>query len=252
MLLPLTAVAVIAIGLGLVRRNDGAVRLTARAESLQARPEPSSTRGPLPATASRVTAKPANLPGAPLHLKPATKSPALVSSAPPGVPEDTSVCANYARDGKIEQATDCYDGIARGTSVAAELALYEKARLESRALGNREQALRSLNEHSARFPKGVLHAEVSMTRIELLTRLGRTKEALLAIENALKGTVGQERGADLYALRGDLLSVQHDCDAAIEDYAEAKRLGVHPSRISAGMKRCEAVTKDAAVESSEP
>jgi tetratricopeptide (TPR) repeat protein len=209
-------------------------------------------RESLPATSSGVTAKAKELPTAPLNLKPATKSAALASSSPRAVPEDTSACASLARDGKFEHATNCYDGIARGTSMAAELALYEKARLESRALGNREQALQSLNEHSARFPKGVLHAEVSMTRIELLTRLGRTKDALLAIESALKGTVGKERGADLYALRGDLLSVQADCDAALKDYAEAKRLGVHPSRIAVGMKRCEAVSKDTSVEVSEP
>jgi tetratricopeptide (TPR) repeat protein len=77
-----------------------------------------------------------------------------------------------------------------------------------------------------------------MTRIELLSRTGRTQEALIAIEHALGGAIGRERGADVLAIRGDIYSAQNRCDKAIEDYARAKQLGVHPSRIAAGEKRC--------------
>jgi len=152
--------------------------------------------------------------------------------------KNTSGCSQMALKGQLEEAADCYSRIAQGNSMAAELALYEKARLESRALGRGAAALATLDEHARRFPHGVLSTEAGLTRIELLTRLGRTNDALDAIEKALSGPIGKERGGDLYALRGELLSSRGDCSGANAAFAMARSHGVPSSRPLAGEKRC--------------
>ena len=152
--------------------------------------------------------------------------------------ETSAVCAVMVRKGQLEQAADCYGRIAQGSSMDAEVALYEKARLESRALGRGGAALATLDEHARRFPAGVLSTEAGLTRIELLTRLGRNDEALRAIETALAGPIGKERGGDLYALRGQILSNRGDCVGANAAFALARSHGVPQSRPLAGEKRC--------------
>ena len=152
--------------------------------------------------------------------------------------KNTSGCSEMALKGHLEEAADCYGRIAQGNSMAAELALYEKARLESRALDRGAAALATLDEHARRFPHGVLSTEAGLTRIELLIRLGRTGGALNAIAKALSGPIGKERGGDLYALRGELLSSRGDCTGANAAFALARSLGVPPSRPLAGEKRC--------------
>jgi len=219
------------------RRSHDEWRTLARAESWVLAAPTAKSVEPIPAAVNITDGKPAK--DRPARAMKSEEKPQSAAATPPSTrAEDTQECASLAREGNIGQATHCYDSIARGSSMAAELALYEKARLESRALGEQQRALDSLNEHSRRFPNGVLAAEVEMTRIELLSRTGRTREALIAIEHALDGAIGRERGADLLAIRGDIYSTQNNCDKATEDYARAKQLGVHPSRIAAGEKRC--------------
>jgi hypothetical protein len=123
--------------------------------------------------------------------------------------------------------------------MSAELALYEKARLESRVLGDQSVALGTLEEHRRRFPSGVLGTEAGLTRIELLVRLGRATEALEAISTAMDGRLGKERGGDLHAMRGDLLVEQGDCPGALREYEQARQGGVHPSRLAKGTARCQ-------------
>lgn len=154
--------------------------------------------------------------------------------------DDTSVCGQLAKTGQYPAAVACYGGVARGNSMGAELALYEKARLEAKALGQSAQALATLDEHARRFPGGVLTTEVELTRIELLSQLGRRAEALQAIERGLGGTLGRERGADLQVLRAELLSTGGDCPAAREAAALARRAGAHASRLKATEQRCPA------------
>jgi len=192
--------------------------------------------------ATAVTAPSVERPPARLESAPSPKSDAHPLDAHP----DPARCAALAHDGRYEAAADCYDRIAHGRSMAAELALYEKARLESRALGRGEAALATLEEHGRRFPHGVLASEVGITRIELLIRLGRADTALGAIEQALKGPLGQERPGDLLALKGDLLSARGDCAAALAALAGAREAGVHGSRLEAGEKRCAAPSGGAA------
>jgi hypothetical protein len=151
---------------------------------------------------------------------------------------DTSVCAQLARGADYEAAAACYGNVARGSSMSSELALYEKARLESKALGRSAAALATLDEHARRFAGGVLATEVGLTRIELLSQLGRSAEALSAIEKGMPGALGRERGGDLLVLRAELLATQGSCVAALEAAQQARGKGIHPSRLEAAERRC--------------
>jgi tetratricopeptide (TPR) repeat protein len=171
-------------------------------------------------------------------------APLLHVKAPPSAKSsaegeaDTARCGKLAQIGHYDEAATCYGNIARGGSMSAELALYEKARIQAKALGKSQEALATLNEHARRFPSGLLGSEVALTRIELLSQLGRREQALTAIEQALNGALGRERGGDLQLLRADLLASKGDCAAALEALAAAKSRGVHPSRTESVERRC--------------
>ena len=169
---------------------------------------------------------------------PRVEKPKASASAAGSADSDTAACVKLAQTADYEAAAACYGKLARGSSMASELALYEKARLESKALGQSARALATLDEHARRFAGGVLATEVGLTRIELLSQLGRRAEALSAIEQGLKGPLGRERGADLLLLRAELLSTQGDCAAALEAAQKARDAGVHPSRLETVERRC--------------
>lgn len=157
---------------------------------------------------------------------------------------DATACDKLAKAGTYQAAVTCYGRVARGSSMAAELALYEKARLESKALGERTLALATLDEHARRFPSGVLTTEVGLTRIELLSQLGRQAEALAAIDQGLRGALGRERGGDLQLMRAELLATRGDCASALAALASARQAGVHPARLEATLRRCPADALD--------
>ena len=190
-----------------------------RAEVSVATPR-SEQAAPLPSEAPRARAK-------------------SVAPKPKASAEQADACAGLARDGRYEDAARCYAEAARSGGMASELALYEKARIEAKALNRAGDALGTLDEYTRRFPRGVLAAEVGMTRIELLIRTGRADAALSAIDVALNGPLGRERAGDLQALRGDLLSARGECELANAAFALARRAGVHPARLEASTKRCQ-------------
>ncbi len=165
---------------------------------------------------------------------------------------DATQCAGLARAEQYAAAVACYDRIASGTSMASELALYEKARLESKALGRPDAALLTLDAHERRFPAGVLSAEVQLSRIELLIQKGSSASALAAIERGMREGLGRERGGDLQALSADLLATRGDCDAARLALSQARSSGVHPSRLAAAARRCEATEAAAASPAAAP
>lgn len=192
----------------------------------------------------RASAEPSNAPAPPVaapasserHKVPrADSSPSAVASA---TEADAAPCATLAKAAAYVDATDCYARIARGSSMTSELALYEKARLEAKALGKPSLALTTLDEHTRRFPGGVLRSEVAFTRIDLLSQLGRRAEALAAIDESLHGALGQERAGDLQAMRAGLLAANRECAAALEAAQAARQAGVHPSRLEAVERRC--------------
>jgi hypothetical protein len=208
------------------------------------RPAPAPTMAPdvwthAPATAPQVPrvdlsgeAKLAQPPTVPSeHPKPLTSAQRESAAAQ---------CGQQAKAGQYEAAAACYGRAARGSSMDAELALYEKARLEAKALGKSALALSTLDEHARRFPGGVLTTEVELTRIELLSQLGRRAEALSAIERGLSGALGRERRGDLLVLRAVLLGAQGDCGAALVAARLARAAGAHPARLEATERRCQA------------
>lgn len=158
--------------------------------------------------------------------------------AQPTTEPDPAACGQLARAADYEGAAACYARIAKGSSMSAELSLYEKARIEAKALGQRERALATLSEHARRFPSGSLGSEVGLTRIELLSQLGRRAEALTAIDEALAGSLGRERAADLQVLRAELLVAEGHCEQARDALAKARSAGAHPTRLESIERRC--------------
>jgi tetratricopeptide (TPR) repeat protein len=204
-------------------------------EQVTLTPEPLKTAPSAPErAASRDTSAPVVPPSAapPSHLKAPPSAKSSEGEA------DTGRCGKLAQGGHYDEAASCYGNIARGGSMSAELALYEKARIQAKALGKSQEALATLNEHARRFPSGLLGSEVALTRIELLSQLGRREQALAAIDRALSGPLGRERGGDLHLLRADLLASRGDCPAALEALVAAKSRGVHPSRTESVKRRC--------------
>jgi tetratricopeptide (TPR) repeat protein len=117
---------------------------------------------------------------------------------------------------------ECYLLEARGNGLAAEVALYEAARLRRDALNDPAGALESLNEHRRRFPAGNLKFEIDLSIAELLPALGRHREALSDIEALLKTPSNVERRGELLLLRGHVLRDGfHDWPGAERAYAGA-------------------------------
>ncbi|HOU89930.1 MAG TPA: hypothetical protein PLU22_02735 [Polyangiaceae bacterium] len=237
--LALVAAAAAVLGVGALvslARSPEAVSFTAEAPPTAPVTSAPTIEGPVPAVQGRHAE--ARRPRAASQAPSAPPSGASSASAPVDPAGDTTACANLVRERRYEEALACYEPIARGDTMSAELALYEQARLESRALGAPERALATLDAHRRRFPGGVLGAEVTLTRIELLARLGRAAEALDASASALAGPLGAERAGDLHALRGDLLADRGDCAGARGEYAAARAAAVHPARLARGEARC--------------
>jgi hypothetical protein len=113
-------------------------------------------------------------------------------------------CARLARAGSAEQARDCYEQLSSGSGMSAELALFEQARLEGKALRRPERALRTLEAHRRRFPQGSLRAEVMLAQIDWLLATGDSTHALEVVDEALASGLLRERTAELERLRTTL------------------------------------------------
>lgn len=124
-------------------------------------------------------------------------------------------------------AERCYTQRASSSSgLSAEAALYELARLRRDVQRDARGALAALNDYRERFPQGSLRNEVGLTRVEILSELGRGSEALAEAEALLASAQGRERAAELYVLRGNIF--RHDLgDAkqAIVEYSRAEAFG---------------------------
>jgi hypothetical protein len=135
-------------------------------------------------------------------------SPSAVSvTKPPIVVEgggSAKGCAQLARAGSAEQARDCYERLSSGSGMSAELALFEQARLEGKALRRPESALRTLEAHRRRFPSGSLRAEVMLAQIDWLLATGDSAHALQIVDEALASGLLRERTSELQRLRASL------------------------------------------------
>lgn len=113
-------------------------------------------------------------------------------------------CAQLARAGSAEQARACYEELSRGSGMSAELALFEQARLEGKALRRPDRALQTLEAHRRRFPQGSLRAEVMLAQIDWLLATGDSAHALQVVDEALASGLLRERTSELERLRTTL------------------------------------------------
>jgi TolA-binding protein len=123
-------------------------------------------------------------------------------------------CASLAAGSAVD-AVACYGRLAGGGGLVAQTALYEHARLLAWQVGDLPEAMSALQEHRRRFPDGALRAEVDLTLVELLPRLGRFREALDKSAALLSQHPRHERAAELHLLRGNILR------ESFEDHARA-------------------------------
>jgi hypothetical protein len=141
------------------------------------------------------------------------------SVAVPSVPLTDATCRAWASQGRPERAVDCYQAIAQGSGIGAEVALYEAARLSTEVLDDAPRALALLQQHSARFPNSVLRVEVQWLEIRSLERAGRLDEALRASEMLLDSAVGRTLAPKLHLLRGRIYAgARRECALALPEY----------------------------------
>jgi hypothetical protein len=151
-------------------------------------------------------------------------APAAAATPPAAAP--AADCLALARAGNARAAERCFADQAAGTGLAAELALYELARLRRDVLGDPGGALAALDDHRARFGRGSLRQEVDMFRVELLARLGHAREALASSAALLASPGGRERAAELHLLRGNVYRQDlADPLSAAREYEQAQAFG---------------------------
>jgi hypothetical protein len=135
-------------------------------------------------------------------------------------------CLDMARRGDPRAAEVCFSQRASGIGLTAEMALYEMARLRRDVMRDAGGALAALDDYRQRFPLGSLRSEVDLSRIELLSQLGHSRDALRESEALLKSPSGQERAGELRLLRGNVfLRDLGDAESAAREYAQAETFG---------------------------
>jgi hypothetical protein len=199
-------------------------------EATLPRPEPSAEpRGRTRAErssrrAAPSAAEPSPLPSANPPRPVLEKGPSAVASAavePAPVPD----CMSLAREGQSRAAEACFVERARGTGLAAEMALHELARLRRDVLADPNGALRALAEYRTRFPAGSLRRELDVSQLELLLQLGRSDDALKQSDELLSSSSSGERASELRLLRGHILRKQSRFAEAVREYELAERGG---------------------------
>jgi hypothetical protein len=91
----------------------------------------------------------------------------------------------------------------RADPVAEEIAAYAGSRARMQA-GDLAGALEALRSCRRRFPRGALQAEVTLSIVELLSRLGRFPEALAESGAFLAAHPDSERAGELHRLRATI------------------------------------------------
>jgi len=169
--------------------------------------EPSPPPAPPPRAksgATRTTAKPVVARVPPVAQAAAPNTGAAHGASGGG---GARACADLARTGDAEAALTCYERLAIGSGMTAELALFERARLEGKALRRPDRALKTLEAYRLRFPHGSLRPEVMLARIEWLVRSDDRERARQAVDEALASGLLRERTAELSRLRDSLRPV---------------------------------------------
>ena len=138
-------------------------------------------------------------------------------------------CLSLARQGDSRGSESCFLERARGGGLAAEMALYELARLRRDVLADANGALQALADYRKRFPNGSLRREVDVSQLELLLQLGRSADALKQSDELLSSSTSGERASELRLLRGHILRKQSRFAEAVREYELAESAGARAS-----------------------
>lgn len=159
---------------------------------------------------------------------PSASPSAAVTPTPMPAPD----CLSLARQGQSRAAESCFSERAQGAGLAAEMALYELARLRRDVLADASGALRALTDYRARFPSGSLRREVDMSQLELLLQLGRSDDALKQSAELIASSSAGERAGELRMLRGQILRKQSRFAEAAREYELAESAGARGGEAS--------------------
>ena len=143
------------------------------------------------------------IPGAPLALPSEPEPPLAPRLLPPpaGIPEPRASSPPPRRP----------VGAAREEISALRAALQRLRRGNDPA-----SALRLLDQYDRRFPRGLLRQEVMVTRVEALLAVGRSDDALRALESLPNSMVTRSR--PLLVARGELRAARGRCGEALVDF----------------------------------
>jgi hypothetical protein len=193
--------------LPVIRAELSARSETKRPEAAAPTPNGQLAPAPTPSTTTPVAAA--------MVLETKSKLPARVRAArqpalapAPLMPEQSNggakACAQLARDGATERALECYRELGNGAGMTAELALFERARIEGKLLRQPQRALLTLESYRQRFPQGSLRGEVMLAQIDWLLAAGDAARARAVVDEALASGLLRERSAELQRLRAKL------------------------------------------------
>jgi hypothetical protein len=152
----------------------------------------------------------ASKPAAPIARASRPRPSAATAPAEGAQPPETGkgssakACAELARQGASQPALDCYLQLANGDGLSAELALFEAARIEGKALRRPGRAVQVLDRYRQRFPDGSLRGEVMLAQIGWLLASGDDERARALVDEALASGLLHERTAELEQLRDKL------------------------------------------------
>jgi len=113
------------------------------------------------------------------------------------------------------------------SAIAVEQALLGQAVRMLRDDRDARTALALLAQHAERFPKGALHAEETMLRIEALLTLGQRDEALAVLDRA--PLVSLPNREEQLVVRGELRTANRRWREAKQDFDEALEAHVVPA-----------------------
>ncbi len=178
--------------------------------------EPVAERAPVAVTAVIPAPSARRIPPAPPSALVPHSSRAPNRATPDSV--DDATCRALSSEGKLEAAIACFQVLARGADLKAEVALYEAARLSGERLHDPRRALALLTEHRQRFPGSALRGEVEWLRVRNLERSGKLDQALSASEDLLASPAGRPLAAKLHLLRGQISQARDDCARALPEY----------------------------------
>lgn len=181
----------------------------------------------------------------PMTDEPLAKETAAVRSRELEVPATSAAggatglaAARKARkDGDPKRAVGLYEKIARAGGPLAESALYEMGTITLQDLHDPDGALAIWEGLRARFPEGLVRAEVDLDLLELRAQRGDGARALEEARGFLRRHPTSERRGEIARVAADLERMRGDCGAALPLYAEASKSRVGADREDAAFYR---------------